>query len=738
MAAIYIGQYRTISRDVNGVLIAALLTNAVIGISDSLAYLFRGDPTNNGYIMVRICNFAVFAGMFVLLALAAMLLDRLLEKGGGGKDKRLRNIVFIICAASIAVIAISRFFGLLYRFDEQNLYHRAGGYSFIPVMAMAAVVILIVLTIRERSALTVSEFYALMCMWVLPLAGALFQMFIYGISLSNIANSVALLIILIALRRNAVDEMSIRKNFILSGESIEEISAELDDYLMGIGTERQNRIRIRFTIEDALIRIYDHFAGPIMVKVVAGISLGRPSIRIENEDETFNPFSKTDASTDNLSSGLLAMAGLSPTYSYSHGTNIIKINLGKKSINPVIMILIAVLFGLMMGATALYALSPADAGFVTADVLTPIYDLWNNILYSVSAPAMFIIVMSTMLDTREVSEQGGNTGFILGRYFSLSLLTGLVTIGAAAVVRAGSFTTEAMTREKTAEIIRGIFSVIPENLIDPFKDFNTAQLILMGIVLAYAIMAVGQKAEGLASIVYQFNMISTQLAGWVAGLMPAFTIFLTAKLVMEHNAYHLLGLFMVIPFALIVSAVCLAVSVIYTSLRMKVSVRILLKKTWPSFLQTLRTGQVSDSYSLAEKCCIKDLGIQKIFTQRLLPLGLVLYMPVSIIGMLSFVVFSAIKSGIEITPIWILTAIIFALILSVAAPPIPGINLLSYVVIMGQLGIGMQYVIAAMIFDIVFNMFASAANQMMLQMDMILRAEKTGLLNTETLSADPA
>ena len=141
---------------------------------------------------------------------------------------------------------------------------------------------------------------------------------------------------------------------------------------------------------------------------------------------------------------------------------------------------------------------------------------------------------------------------------------------------------------------------------------------------------------------------------------------------------------------------------------------------------------------MSESACIKRVGMQKIFTQRMLPLGLVLYMPASIIGMSSFVVFAALRSGARITPVWILTAIVFALILLVAAPPIPGVNLLSYVVIIGQLGIGKEYVIAAMIFDILFNAFASAANLFMLHFDMILQAEHMGLMNRSVLSKDDA
>jgi Na+/H+-dicarboxylate symporter len=176
----------------------------------------------------------------------------------------------------------------------------------------------------------------------------------------------------------------------------------------------------------------------------------------------------------------------------------------------------------------------------------------------------------------------------------------------------------------------------------------------------------------------------------------------------------------------------------FVSKRFDAGPGVLLKKLWPAFILTLEAGLDSDSYALSEKICIKGFGIQKIYTQRVLPLGLVLYMPSSVIGMLSFVVFAAIYSGVEITPLWILEAIIFALILLVAAPPIPGVNLLSYVVIIGELGIGKEFVIAAMIFDILFNAFGSAANQMLLHLDMILQAEHMGILNQSVLRSDNA
>lgn len=733
LAAIYLHLYSFVTIKTRRVITAALLVSAFINFADTLAYFFRGSTTPAGYVMVRISNFAVFAGMLALLALGSLLLDRVLEETGAEEDKKLSHAIYGICAAGIVMLAASRIFGFLYYFDEQNRYHRESSFVLLPLVALAGIILLIARTVRARESLSRDKFIAFMVFWLLPVLGAVTQIFYYGISLANIANSISIILMLAVYLREAIRELTIKKNFILTAASIEGISEELEGFFEKIGTERQNRIRVRFTIEEALLNTWQHFGDPTMVKLTAGVKFGKPSIRIDHEGEAFNPFRKTGVADTDWTSRMLSSAGLSPTYSYSHGNNTMKLSLGRLQVNPAITLLIAILFGLISGTVAMIALTPQDAAFVTNDILVPVYDLWNRILYSVSAPAMLVIVMSTMLDTREVSEQGGRSGRIVGRYFAVSLIVGLVPIALASLINREAFSSEAFTRDTMAELIQKFFSIIPENLLDPFMEFNTAQLIMMGIVLAYAVMAVGQQANGLAAFIKQLYLISTQLAQWIASIMPLFTIFLTAQLVLENNAGLLIGLATVIPFALAASIAVGVFILLYVCARMNVSAGLILKKLWPSFWLTFRSGQVDDSYALAETCCRKELGIQKILTQRLMPLGLVLYMPMSMIGMISFVIYAAGRSGMQITPVWMITAIVFALILLVAAPPIPGINLLSYVVIIGQLGLGKEYIIAAMIFDLIFNLFASAANQMMLQLDLILQADRVGLLDRKKL-----
>ena len=134
-----------------------------------------------------------------------------------------------------------------------------------------------------------------------------------------------------------------------------------------------------------------------------------------------------------------------------------------------------------------------------------------------------------------------------------------------------------------------------------------------------------------------------------------------------------------------------------------------------------------------EQTTIRGLGIERHFATVSLPYGLILCMPVNVIGTLMFTMYSAAKYSLSISPGWLIVAVVLSVVLFVATPPVPGANLLAYIIIFGQLGIPGKALIDAMIFDILFGIFASAANQTVLQMDLIIQADKIGLLDLKKL-----
>jgi hypothetical protein len=69
----------------------------------------------------------------------------------------------------------------------------------------------------------------------------------------------------------------------------------------------------------------------------------------------------------------------------------------------------------------------------------------------------------------------------------------------------------------------------------------------------------------------------------------------------------------------------------------------------------------------------------------------------------------------------------------IAVPPVPGVGILTYVVMFAQLGIPKKALIAAMVFDVLTTVVISAANQYMLQLELILSADRMAMLDHEVL-----
>ena len=176
------------------------LCAALLLLFDRFAYLYRGDPSNTGYWMVRISNFMVF---FMTLAMLerfnAYIADLAVNEGGHIKVPAAYTVSRIILAVGTILLIISQFTGLYYTFDETNTYQRAPGFIISYIIPITVFVISFVMIIRMRKMLRKPIFIPLVLFTVMPLIASVAQVFLYGLSLTNISMvSVAILLYIFA------------------------------------------------------------------------------------------------------------------------------------------------------------------------------------------------------------------------------------------------------------------------------------------------------------------------------------------------------------------------------------------------------------------------------------------------------------------------------------------------------------------------------------------------------------
>lgn len=168
---------------------------AVLLLSDSIAWGTRGKESVMGYYLVRISNFFVFflsEGMLFLFNeyLLCYLFEDKKERKQLFRGKAVRGIAVI---GGLLVI-YSQFTHLYYYFDAQNVYHRNSAYFIAVLFPFIGTFLDLSLLIQYHKKLSSKSFLAMLLYMILPILSMVALLFYYGISLSNIAISISMIL----------------------------------------------------------------------------------------------------------------------------------------------------------------------------------------------------------------------------------------------------------------------------------------------------------------------------------------------------------------------------------------------------------------------------------------------------------------------------------------------------------------------------------------------------------------
>ena len=155
-------------------------------ISDRRAYIYRGDPSDLGWVMVRLSNFLVFfLTLVVIYAFNLYMIDLYTHEAGLDKIPKRLKAVKIMALVGMALVVISQFTGFYYTFDEMNLYQRAPGFIVCYVIPLSILVLQMSVIIQYYKRLSRSIGISLLLFSSLSIIASIFQVFMYGVSLNN-------------------------------------------------------------------------------------------------------------------------------------------------------------------------------------------------------------------------------------------------------------------------------------------------------------------------------------------------------------------------------------------------------------------------------------------------------------------------------------------------------------------------------------------------------------------------
>ena len=493
-----------------------------------------------------------------------------------------------------------------------------------------------------------------------------------------------------------------KKGYRLSPETVDLLSQEFADSLTEAEADRKDILRLRLSLEE-ILESWSSALPDALVTFCAKKRLGRQRIEIRVEGKEL----QADDVLKNclLSSRLLAQAGLTLTQSYQNGENCLTVEPPRKrKLGQLQKLLLAIVSAVVLGL--LQRLLPASAQAGVRAVTDPLFTLILNLLRTISSPMIFLAICWGIFNIGDMTMMGRIGKKVIGRIAALS-----------------GFST----------IYQIILDIVPSDIVSPFLNGNTLQIIFLGAAVGIALLILGDRAAAVRTFIEQTNEVVQFLMEAIGDLIPLFVFFSLFALLGSDFGSELSGILkaIVITYALCPLMCLVFIGILAT--RRRVSFRLLVQKLLPTFLIGLTTASSSAAFATNLETCEKKLGIPPMLAHFAVPLEQVLYMPSVAVAFVATCLCMAENFGTAITPAWLLTMIVVTGLLSLAMPPIPGGALTCYTVMFTQLGIPGEALALAVAINSMIDFIATASNLTCLQVEVTTVAGQLGMLDTECL-----
>ncbi len=186
-AAFFMALSKSLDKERKMFLILTNVFSMLLLMSDRTAYMYRGDESYTGFLLVRFSNFMVYAMVLMILwAFNHYVRDIYIDETGIKKIPiRLMAIDYLVLIG-MGLLVVSQFTGLYYTFDSANRYQRSPGYVIGMAIPLAVLLLQTSVIIQYRKYFRTGLFVSLMLFTTMPLIAGIIQLKLYGLSLINI------------------------------------------------------------------------------------------------------------------------------------------------------------------------------------------------------------------------------------------------------------------------------------------------------------------------------------------------------------------------------------------------------------------------------------------------------------------------------------------------------------------------------------------------------------------------
>ena len=523
----------------------------------------------------------------------------------------------------------------------------------------------------------------------------------------------------------------------LDNEGIDTAAERLVSFAPSDGVTRKNVLRTRIFLEEVMARYQQEFGedAEVLFEENTGIRYLRVAVKIKGPE--FDPFSNErgdESDSELIIVKMLDMEGIAPAWTYRNGYNILSVSFLKKR-STISRLVFALILSVVLGT--LFHIIPGQAGLVLAQkVFQPIYNSFNGIISFIAGPLIFLTVLLGVVSVGSVSGLSK-----IGKRLLVVFLSFLALSAVAVFFCTLPFihlASESGPMLDYSELYQMVLDILPNNLVAPFLNGNSLQIVCIAIFSGVAMLFLSEKVIDLKRLLEQLNFVVQWLMNLISQLVPAFIFINVFNLIVNGQAKTIISAYKLLLMFLISIAAVLVLSLLSVSIREKVSPLLVFTKNLPAALIGLTTASSSAAYSQNIRTCRRELGISETVTNIGISLGQTVFKPGVYLDLFLLGVFCAEFYSVPLSLGKLISFALFCYILSIAAPPVPGGGLTCFALLTAQLGLPGDAVALMCTLGIIPDFLVTSLNMCTLQQALVLIDGSLGTLDRSVLKSKKA
>ena len=497
------------------------------------------------------------------------------------------------------------------------------------------------------------------------------------------------------------------------------------------GKRAQKSAKVRLSVEEVLLRFRDLFGDKEECRLRCVRGFGGLRFEVSQKGAQQDPLN-LDIETD-VSYDILFHLNLKPRYAYVNGANVVTI---PAPMNPrKNAMLIGVLTGAAL-AVLTWLLSMVLPDSVVKGYLFPLihhcFAKLSSVFSALATPLVFFAVVSGIYGMGGVSAFGKTGGRLLRRMLgtymiamaamvSIGICMGLLTLGASMKSGANVF----------SDLLHLVLDIVPDNLVAPFQIDNDLQVIVIAIFVGVMMLILGDRIRGVRSFCDELGTLVNQMMAVVCKTLPLFVYLGFSNMFLGNAMAQVSKVSRVFVISLIGAVITICITIVRTLMVTRIPFSKLLSAQLPSLIINLTTSSQVSAMPESMKCCKEKWGMDGKFTDFSLPLGIVVYMPNGAIMLGSIVWVLTDMSLGAVDLVMLIRIALVAVIVAIAAPPIPGSAFAVMPIMFSVCGTDLSMMPLAVIVGSTVGYLLPAMNGYCLQLELLMTAWKSNMVDKE-------